>query len=81
MLTNPNVGGVGQSEVLLVLQSRARLGYYVQVVAATAATQLALVLKKKQYERFRLGQDSRGARTASAAWPATMSELLPDARF
>ena len=61
MLTNPNVGGVGQSEVLLVLQSRARLGYYVQVVAATAATQLALVLKKKQYERFRLGQDSRGA--------------------
>ena len=55
------LGGVGQSEVLLVLQSRARLGYYVQVVAATAATQLALVLKKKQYERFRLGQDSRGA--------------------
>ena len=60
LATNPNVGGVGQSEVLLVLQSKARLGYYVQVVAATAATQLALVLKKKQYERFRLGQTQVG---------------------
>jgi hypothetical protein len=34
--------GVGQSKALLVLQSRERLGYYVQVVAAIAATQLAL---------------------------------------
>lgn len=59
LASNPNVGGVGQSEVSLVLQSRQRLGYYVQVVAAIAATQLALVLKKKQYERFRLGQDGR----------------------
>ena len=59
LASNPNVGGVGQSEALLVLQSRERLGYYVQVVAAIAATQLALVLKKKQYERFRLGQDGR----------------------
>jgi len=42
LATNPNVGGVGQSEALLVLQSRERLGYYVQVVAAIAATQLAL---------------------------------------
>lgn len=59
LASNPNVGGVGQSEALLVVQSRERLGYYVQVVAAIAATQLALVLKKKQYERFRLGQDGR----------------------
>lgn len=64
LATNPNVGGVGQSEVLVVLQSRDRLGYYAQVVVAIAGTQLALVLKKKQYERFRLGQDSRGPRTA-----------------
>ena len=57
LASNPNVGGVGQAEVLLVLQSRQRLGYYVQVVIAIAVTQLALVLKKKQYERFRLGKD------------------------
>jgi apocytochrome f len=62
LASNPNVGGVGQSEVLIVLQSRQRLGYYVQVVIAIAVTQLALVLKKKQYERFRLGLDAGGVR-------------------
>ena len=43
LTTNPNVGGVGQSELYLVVQSPARLSYYLQVVFAIAVTQLALV--------------------------------------
>jgi apocytochrome f len=61
LTTNPNVGGVGQSEVQLVLQSRQRLAYYVQIGVAIAITQLSLVLKKKQYERLRLGIDAKTA--------------------
>ena len=43
LTTNPNVGGVGQSELFLVVQSPERLRYYLQVVLAIAITQLALV--------------------------------------
>jgi len=47
---NPNVGGFGQVERDLVLQSPDRVKWMVAFLAAVAITQLLLVLKKKQVE-------------------------------
>ncbi len=47
---NPNVGGFGQVERDLVLQSPDRVKWLVAFLGAVAVTQLLLVLKKKQVE-------------------------------
>ena len=49
-----NVGGFGQTEEQLVLQSRVRINAGLTLLALGVYTQLALVLKKKQFERLRL---------------------------
>ena len=45
-----NVGGFGQTEEQLVLQSRVRINAGLTLLALGVYTQLALVLKKKQFE-------------------------------
>ena len=47
-----NVGGFGQTEEQLVLQSRVRINAGLTLLALGVYTQLALVLKKKQFERL-----------------------------
>ncbi|MFS8826220.1 apocytochrome f, partial [Synechococcus sp. R6-6] len=47
---NPNVGGFGQVERDLVLQSPDRVKWLVAFLAAITITQVLLVLKKKQVE-------------------------------
>jgi apocytochrome f len=54
LVSNPNAGGVGQAELALVVQSTTRIRYLGLLLFSVAGTQLALVLKKKQYERYQL---------------------------
>lgn len=48
---DPNVGGFGQGETELVLQSAARIKAMIAFFFATILTQVFLVLKKKQFEK------------------------------
>lgn len=48
---NPNMGGFGQKDAEIVLQSSGRVKGLVAFVAAAMLTQIMLVLKKKQVER------------------------------
>jgi apocytochrome f len=51
-LTNdPNVGGFGQEDSEIVLQSPARIKGLMAFIAAIMLAQVLLVLKKKQVER------------------------------
>ncbi|MGB5974979.1 MAG: apocytochrome f [Nodosilinea sp.] len=51
LTSNPNVGGFGQTDAEIVLQSPNRVKGLVAFLAAVMLTQIMLVLKKKQVER------------------------------
>ena len=54
--TNPNVGGFGQMDTEIVLQSPNRVKGLIAFLAATMLTQIMLVLKKKQVERVQAAE-------------------------
>jgi apocytochrome f len=51
LTTNPNMGGFGQMDTEIVLQSPNRVKGLVAFLAAVMLTQIMLVLKKKQVEK------------------------------
>ncbi|MGB3494883.1 MAG: apocytochrome f [Elainellaceae cyanobacterium] len=51
MTANPNMGGFGQKDAEIVLQSSGRVKGLIAFAAAAMLTQIMLVLKKKQVER------------------------------
>jgi apocytochrome f len=53
---DPNVGGFGQTETEIVLQSPARIVGYVALVFAILICQIFLVLKKKQFEKVQAAE-------------------------
>jgi apocytochrome f len=58
LTTNPNVGGFGQMDTEIVLQSPNRVKGLIAFIAATMVTQIMLVLKKKQVERVQAAEMS-----------------------
>jgi apocytochrome f len=54
--TDPNVGGFGQEESEIVLQSSARIIGYLAFCFCLLLTQVFLVLKKKQYEKVQAAE-------------------------
>ncbi|NJL46840.1 MAG: apocytochrome f [Leptolyngbyaceae cyanobacterium SM2_5_2] len=56
--TNPNVGGFGQIDAEIVLQSPNRVKGLIAFIAAIMVTQIMLVLKKKQVERVQAAEMS-----------------------
>ncbi|MBW4652261.1 MAG: apocytochrome f [Kaiparowitsia implicata GSE-PSE-MK54-09C] len=56
LTTNPNVGGFGQKDVEIVLQSPNRVKGLVAFLASVMLTQILLVLKKKQVERVQAAE-------------------------
>lgn len=56
LTNNPNVGGFGQTETEIVLQSPARIQGMLVFFAGALLTQVMLVLKKKQYEKVQLAE-------------------------
>jgi apocytochrome f len=56
LTVNPNVGGFGQTETEIVLQSSARIYGYIAVVLAITLTQIFLVIKKKQFEKVQASE-------------------------
>jgi apocytochrome f len=56
-LTNdPNVGGFGQTDTEIVLQSAARIYGYIAIVLLILLCQIFLVLKKKQFEKVQAAE-------------------------
>ena len=56
-LTNdPNVGGFGQTETEIVLQSPARIYGYMVLCFFIILTQVTLILKKKQFEKVQAAE-------------------------
>jgi len=53
---NPNVGGFGQAETEIVLQSPARIYGYLAFVFSVIIAQSMLVFKKKQFEKVQLAE-------------------------
>ncbi len=53
---DPNVGGFGQKDTEIVLQSSTRIGWMVAFVSAIMLAQMFLVLKKKQVERVQAAE-------------------------
>ena len=53
---NPNVGGFGQIDAEIVLQSPARIKGLVAFIAAVMLSQILLVLKKKQVEKIQAAE-------------------------
>lgn len=53
---NPNVGGFGQADAEVVLQSPARVKWLIAFLAATMLSQILLVLKKKQIEKVQAAE-------------------------
>lgn len=53
---NPNVGGFGQEETSIVLQSENRIFGLLTFFASVCIAQVFLVVKKKQYERVQLSE-------------------------
>jgi apocytochrome f len=53
---NPNVGGFGQTETEIVLQSPARIYGYMTLCFFIILTQIFLVLKKKQFEKVQAAE-------------------------
>ncbi len=51
LTSNPNVGGFGQKDTEIVLQSPARIGWLMLFLAGIMLSQILLVIKKKQVER------------------------------
>lgn len=58
LTTNPNVGGFGQADAEIVLQSSSRVAGLIAFVAAVTLSQILLVLKKKQVERVQAAEMS-----------------------
>lgn len=58
LTSNPNVGGFGQTEKELVLQSPNRIKGLIAFLAAISLSQILLVLKKKQVERVQAAEMS-----------------------
>ncbi|NMF84395.1 apocytochrome f [Nodosilinea sp. P-1105] len=56
LTTNPNVGGFGQMDTEIVLQSPNRIKGLIAFLAAVMLTQIMLVLKKKQVERVQAAE-------------------------
>lgn len=56
LTSNPNVGGFGQVERELVLQSPARVTWLLAFLAAVLFAQIMLVLKKKQVEQIQAAE-------------------------
>ena len=54
LTNNPNVGGFGQKETEIVLQNPIRLQSLIIFLTTIALTQIFLILKKKQFEKFQL---------------------------
>jgi len=53
---NPNVGGFGQTETEVVLQSPARIYGYLAFVISIIVTQTMFVIKKKQFEKVQIAE-------------------------
>lgn len=53
---DPNVGGFGQTETEIVLQSPARIYGYMAICFFIILTQIFLVIKKKQFERVQAAE-------------------------
>ena len=53
---NPNVGGFGQNETEIVLQSPARIYGYLAFVVSVIVTQTMFVVKKKQFEKVQIAE-------------------------
>ena len=53
---NPNVGGFGQNETEIVLQSPARIYGYLAFVISIIVTQTMFVVKKKQFEKVQIAE-------------------------
>ena len=58
LTSNPNVGGFGQRDVEIVLQSSTRIKGLIAFFAAATLTQIMLVLKKKQVEKVQAAEMS-----------------------
>lgn len=58
LTSNPNVGGFGQKDVEIVLQSPARIKGLMAFLAAVTLSQILLVLKKKQVEKVQAAEMS-----------------------
>jgi apocytochrome f len=56
LTSDPNVGGFGQVDTEIVLQSAGRIKGLIAFVAAVMLTQIMLVLKKKQVERVQAAE-------------------------
>jgi apocytochrome f len=56
LTTNPNVGGFGQTETEVVLQSPARIYGYTAFCFSVIIAQAMLVFKKKQYEKVQIAE-------------------------
>ncbi|AFZ34728.1 Apocytochrome f [Stanieria cyanosphaera PCC 7437] len=56
LTTNPNVGGFGQKDTEVVLQSPARIGGLIVFLGAIMICQILLVIKKKQVERVQAAE-------------------------
>jgi len=56
LTNNPNVGGFGQADTEIVLQSPGRIKGLMAFLAAVMLTQIMLVLKKKQVERVQAAE-------------------------
>jgi apocytochrome f len=54
--TNPNVGGFGQTESEIVLQSPGRIYGYLAFCISVIITQSMFVFKKKQFEKVQLAE-------------------------
>ena len=56
LTVNPNVGGFGQTETEIVLQSPARIYGFVAFCFSVIVSQAMLVFKKKQFEKVQLAE-------------------------
>jgi len=56
LTVNPNVGGFGQTEVEIVLQSPARIYGFIAFCFSVIISQTMFVLKKKQFEKVQLAE-------------------------
>lgn len=56
LTSNPNVGGFGQRDTEIVLQSSTRIKWLLALFAAAMLTQILLVLKKKQVEKVQAAE-------------------------
>lgn len=56
LTTNPNVGGFGQKDTEVVLQSPARIGGLMAFVGGIMLCQILLVIKKKQVEKVQAAE-------------------------